>query len=179
VHLPALSDHAPGFWVADLRFEVAVEKGWLALQTPISGFETETERLKIGMAVAYVRNRPAMADRYYDLIHHPLGEKLSELHRANRALADKIDAEIVEWGVKVDSRLSPSRVEVALLTEKSDASLETATWWRTAVDAVRPTAAADGLVVVGPRFARLDTISVLEYRNLTIMEPPSRKFSAT
>lgn len=177
VHIPVLSAREPGFWVADLRFEFPVEKGWLASQAPISGFENETEQLKIGLAVAHLRSRPAMADKYYGLVHSPLGDQLSSLYKANRSLADAVDAEIVEWGVRIDSRLNPSRVEVVLLSETSDASSGAVAWWRTAVDAVRPAAAAAGLAVLGPRFARLDTISVLEYRNLTIMPSPSRKFS--
>lgn len=49
VYLPALE---PGFWVADLRIELPVEKGWLAGQTPTKGFDNEDSQRGLGARLA-------------------------------------------------------------------------------------------------------------------------------
>lgn len=177
VHLPALCNVEEGFWVADLRIEFPVEKGWLASQAAIRGFEDDAEREKIGRAVARIRERPAMAREYYDLIHGPLGDQLTQVHKSNKDLADRLEEQTVEWGVQVDSRLRLGRVEVVLLSESEDISAEVQEWWRVAVDSLRQDATASLISIVGPRFDRLDTISVSEYRRLTILPSPSRRFS--
>jgi hypothetical protein len=177
VHLPALSIAEEGFWVADLRIEFPVEKGWIAGQTPISGFDNEVDREKIGKAIARIRERPALASKYYDFVHGPLGDELAQIYKGDRALAENIERQTIEWGIQVDSRLHPERIEVVLLGEGVGLSAEVQEWWRVAVDLLRPNASANSLLIVGPRFDSIDRIPVAEYRRLTILPSPSRYFS--
>ena len=55
IYLPNL----PGeeFWVADLRIEVPVEKGWLAYQERLDGFGSEEAQSIVGQRVGWLRER--------------------------------------------------------------------------------------------------------------------------
>jgi hypothetical protein len=179
IHLPALSEEEEGFWVADLRIEYPVEKGWLAGQPRVPGFHTEREQEKVGRAIAHLRGRPAMARSFLEHVVAPLREHLTILRQSNRSLANRIDDEIREWGVQVDSRLDPKSVEIILLTEGQEASAGVKEWWRLTVDTLRsrPEALGAGMTILGPRFERLDVLPVSEYRRLAIQPRPHKKFS--
>ncbi|MEU3348750.1 hypothetical protein ABZ723_27910, partial [Streptomyces sp. NPDC006700] len=71
---------------------------------------------------------------------------------------------------------STKRVEIILLSEGADPSAATRTWWREAVDCLREEA-GDVLLITGPRFERLDQLSVSDYRRLTPLAKPHQKFS--
>jgi hypothetical protein len=157
--------------------EFPAEKGWLACQEPINGFDNEVDREKIGKAIARIRERPALARKYYDLVHGPLGFELARIHKDNKMLAAKIDEQAIEWGIQVDSRLRPERIEIVLLGQGDGFSADVQEWWRLAVDSLRPEASVHSLLIVGPRFDSIDRISVAEYRRLTIVPSPSRYFS--
>ncbi|MFJ8271127.1 hypothetical protein ACIQ8G_12355 [Streptomyces sp. NPDC094154] len=176
IHVPLLSSYAPGFWVADLRFEYPVEKGWLASQERLKGFESERHQEVVGRAVAWLRERPAMSGDFVRLVARPVRTLLGELRVSDREAADRLDREIAEWAVAVDSRLEPKRVEIILLSEGADPSAATRTWWREAVDCLREEA-GDVLLITGPRFERLDQLSVSDYRRLTPLAKPHQKFS--
>jgi hypothetical protein len=179
VHLPALSTMKAGFWVADLRIEYPVDKGWLAGQERFAGFQTETDQQKIGAAIAYLRQRPAMARSFVDNVLGPLEDLLGELRKIDRALAQRVDNEAVEWAVRTDSRLNPGRIEIVLLADAGEFDPGVREWWRLAVDSLRTRAGAadEGLTIIGPRFERLDTLSVSDYRKLTILPIPHNRFS--
>jgi hypothetical protein len=49
-----------GFWVADLRLEVPVEKGWLAGQQRKPGYLDEIGAEKFGQRLVRIRERPAV-----------------------------------------------------------------------------------------------------------------------
>jgi hypothetical protein len=179
IHLPALSEQEDGFWVADLRLEYPVEKGWLAGQPRVPAFHSELEQEKVGRAIAHLRGRPAMARSFLEHVVAPLREHLTTLRKSDRSLANRIDDEVREWGVLVDSRLYPRRIEIVLLTEGQEASADVREWWRLAVDAIRsrPEALAAGMTILGPRFERLDVLPVTEYRRLAIQPRPHKRFS--
>ncbi|MFI2347147.1 hypothetical protein ACH492_08825 [Streptomyces sp. NPDC019443] len=176
LHVPRLTEHAAGFWVADLRIEYPVEKGWLARQKPLKGFTSEHEQEVVGRAIAWLRERPAMGRAFIDFVARPLRTLLGELRAGEPEAAQAMDDEIAEWAVSVDSRLNPRRVEVILLSDGSDPSAATQRWWREAVDRLRESA-GDGLAILGPRFERLDQLSVSDYRRLTALAKPHQKFS--
>ncbi|MEU6373389.1 hypothetical protein [Streptomyces sp. NPDC046909] len=176
LHVPLLSTYEPGFWAADLRFEYPVEKGWLAKQERLKGFESERDQEAVGRAVAWLRERPAMGAPFIQFVAIPLRTMLGDLRTADRGAADLMDSEIAEWAVSIDSRLEPRRVEIVLLSEGSTPSATSQAWWRNAVDRLRE-GAGDGLVILGPRFERLDQMPVSDYRRLTALAKPHQKFS--
>jgi hypothetical protein len=63
-------------WIADLRFECAIEKGMLVGKQPIRGFSTEDGYLRCARKVARVRSRAAIDDDIDACILRPLAECL-------------------------------------------------------------------------------------------------------
>lgn len=175
VHVPQLADVEDGFWVADLRFECSADKGWLAGQQKYSGFASEQQQESVGRAIARLRRRPALARRYYDYVASPLADKLTELLKSNPDLQDKVDEQVQEFGLRIDSRLNPQRIEIVLISRDADLSDDVWTWWREAIDGLREDGGADAPTILGPRAARLDQISVLDYEALTVVEAPLAK----
>ncbi|MFE1881879.1 hypothetical protein [Streptomyces diastatochromogenes] len=179
LHIPLLSDIRPGLWVADLRIEYPVEKSWLATQSRYRGWATEREQMIVGQAVARQRQRPAMGRVFIEHVILPTRGWLGELRKGQRELADKVDREIPEWAVEVDSRLDPKRVAIVLLSQDCDPSDDVQQWWRETVERLREHASTAGasLTIIGPRFERLDRLPVSEYRKLTALDSPHSKFS--
>ncbi|PAZ16672.1 hypothetical protein CLM62_06980 [Streptomyces sp. SA15] len=179
LHVPLLAEIRAGLWVADLRIEYPVEKSWVAGQERLRGWATERDQQIVGQALARQRQRPAMGRPFIDHVLKPTRRRLGELRRDQRGLADRVDAEISEWAVEVDSRLDPKRVAIVLLSDDSTPSEEVQQWWRETVDHLREGVAAEGggLTIIGPRFERLDELSVGEYRKLTPLDTPHSRFS--
>ncbi|PWI41152.1 hypothetical protein CK485_27820 [Streptomyces sp. ICBB 8177] len=177
--MPLLSDARPGLWAADLRIEYPVEKTWLAGQERLRGWATEREQEIVGLAVARQRQRPAMGRRFIEHVLLPTRKRLGELRKRQRALADRLDQEIPEWAVEVDSRLDPRRVAIVLLSQDCMPSDPVQQWWRETVEHLREGASASGggMTIIGPRFERLDELPVSEYRKLTPLDSPHGKFS--
>lgn len=141
LHLPALAD---GFYVADLRLEMPVEKGWLATKTPTRGFNSENEAEIVGERIARIRRRPALAGRLVEAIHRPLVEALKALKVDDRELWDRIAAAIAEVRVATDSRLDPRTGRVFVLSEERIPG-DVEEWFRGWWDAVNLAAAANGI----------------------------------
>ncbi|MEK2492377.1 hypothetical protein WN990_22760 [Kitasatospora purpeofusca] len=179
LHVPGLSELEAGFWVADLRYEYPVEKGWLAQQDRIKGFPSEGAQEVVAQAVSWLRQRPAMGSSFIQLLIIPLREALAQLRQEDPALADQIDDQIKEWAVRVDSRLEPSRIEPVLLSDGEDASEPVVEWWRAFVDSIRQQASDQeaGVSILAARFERLDRMTVSDFRTLVPMAPPHSKFS--
>jgi hypothetical protein len=114
LHLPALPG---GFWVADLRIEVPVEKGWLATREPVDGFADETKQRAVGERIAVLRSRPAFAGSFVDTVQQPLVAALKSLRATDRALYDRMDVQVDEVCVELDSLVNPSQARVMLLCE--------------------------------------------------------------
>ncbi|MFI9046064.1 hypothetical protein [Streptomyces sp. NPDC053427] len=176
VHLPALHLHAPGFWVADLRFDQPVEKSWLARQHPVQAFGSETEQEVVGEALSWLRRRPAMGSAFIDHVQQPVNDALESLRRSDKALWKTVDREIAEWAVNCDSRLEPTHAKIVLLSAVEAPSSECVRWWRETVDRLRASAEKT-LIIAGPEFQRLDVITVTEYRELTVLGKPHRSLS--
>jgi hypothetical protein len=164
LHVPALS---PGFFVADLRISFPVEKGWLARQARIDGFGTEELRERVGDRLALLSGRPAFAGSFVATIQKPLTEALRELKRADRAAFDRMNEAVPEVGVLMDSRLTPSDVQVVVISSVPLDGPETE-WWNAWWDGCRQRAADVGISLQALDFKVLDnTYSAAEYRRLT------------
>jgi hypothetical protein len=115
MHLPALTG---GFWVADFRIEVPVEKGWLATRRRLDGFADEAAQRRLGERIAMLRSRPAFAGRFVDLVQRPLVVALKDLRATNRDLYDRMESQVDEVAVELDSLLDPHDARITLLVER-------------------------------------------------------------
>ena len=165
LHLPALPD---GFWVADLRIEVPVEKGWLAGATRIDGFGDEELQRRVGERVSLLRRRPAFSGTFVEAVQKPLVMALRQLRVTDRSLFNDVDATVVEVGVAMDSHLRPSEARLTLITDAvlSDAVAE---WWGTWWDAAHRQARERGFRLHALDVRSLDDLSAREYRDLTVV----------
>ena len=156
LHVPAL---VPGFYVADLRISLPVEKGWLARQARTVAFGSEEERQRVGDRLALLSGRPAFAGAFVASIQNPLTAALRERKRTDREAFDSLDELVPEVGVLMDSRLNPSDVQVVVL---STAPLDAAQteWWVTRWDSCRERAGAVGITLQALDFtSRADAIA--------------------
>jgi hypothetical protein len=163
LHLPALSEQHEGFWVADFRLEMPIEKSWLVGRVPIRGFATEEEARMVPKVIGQLRSRPAWADSVNDSVGSTLLKALGELKSGNRGLFDSVTSGIDEIGVKADSMLNPRWIEVMAFSHEvlEDGVHE---WWESTTDRIREAANGQGLKVQATGTASLDTIPVSHYR---------------
>jgi hypothetical protein len=163
MHLPAMPG---GFWVADLRIEVPVEKGWLATRTKLDGFTDEAARRRVGERVAMLRSRPAFAGRFVSLVQRPLVEALKELRSADQELYSRMQEQVDEVAVELDSLLDPHEARVTLLVT-SDVDSDVADWWNTWWGATTESCAAAGLMLHAFGVRSTSEVTVAEYRRMT------------
>lgn len=163
LHVPALPD---GFWVADFRIEMPMEKGWLAAQTPVDGFGDETARRKVGERIAILRSRPAFAPRFIDLIQRPLIQALKTLRSKNPALFESMDEREPEVAVELDSFLDPRVARVTLLVS-GPVSEDIKEWWSAWWDETSERCESSGLTLQPFAVRETSQVTLAEYRRMT------------
>jgi hypothetical protein len=164
LHVPAL---ATGFYAADFRFSFPVEKGWLARQARIDGFGSEELRQRVGDRVALLGGRPAFARTFVETVQAPLTTALRQLKQTNRHLYDRLDRDVPELGVRLDSRLNPSTAQIVVVCH-SPLDKEETEWWNSWWDDRRGPASEIGISLQALDFKVLDAgYSAAEYRQLT------------
>ena len=73
-----------GVWVADLRLEIPVEKGWLVGREPSDGFATPKEYNTLAARLASRRGRPAISPLLTSCLTQPLRDWLGGGGRRHR-----------------------------------------------------------------------------------------------
>ncbi len=170
LHVPALT---PGFYVADFRISFPVEKGWLARQARIDGFGAEELRQRVGDRLALLSGRPAFAGSFVATIQGPLTTALRELKRTDREAFNRLDQAVPEVGVLMDSRLSPSNVQLVVISTAPLDEQQTR-WWNEFWDGCREKANAVGITLQALDFKVLDgRYPAAEYRRLTLLPLPN------
>lgn len=164
LHLPALPD---GFWVADLRLEVPVEKGWLAKQAPLRGFPDEAGARIVGERIAHLRSRPAFAGRFVAAVQMPLRAALQELKRRAKADWARMHAQILEIGVSLDSLLDPHFAELTLLLDETELDTDLRRWWQEWWDSALPYAQEQGVQLLPLVVRSTAEVTLAEYRRMT------------
>jgi hypothetical protein len=150
-----------------LRIEVPVEKAWLAQQERIVGFKTEAEKRRIGAKLADVRARPAFS-RDLGALHRGIDVLLRASPDDDNDLIERLATGVHEVGLRLDSHLSPTSVQVVFLTGAAlDAEcLEHLGNWR----AEMATELGDSGIALHPHDVQaLDAMSAAEYRKLAIV----------
>lgn len=165
-HVPALT---PGFYVADFRISFPVEKGWLALQARIDGFGSEELRQRVGDRLALLGRRPAFAGAFVRTVQGPLVDALKVLKNTDRQAFDRMNELVPEVGVLLDSRLSPTTVQVVVLCREPLADMRK-DWWNAWWDGCRQQAASEGITLQALDFKVLDEhYPAIDYLKLTIL----------
>lgn len=163
MHLPALGG---GFWVADFRIEMPVEKGWLATRRRLDGFADEAAQRRVGERIAMLRSRPAFAGRFVALVQRPLVAALKDLRTTNRDLYDRMDSQVEEVAVELDSLLNPHSARVTLLVEQQ-VDQEIDDWWHQWWDTASESCQTTDLVLYSFAVRRTSDVSLAEYRRMT------------
>ncbi len=161
-HLPALGN---GFWVADLRIEIPLEKGVLAELDVIPGHADEVDRRSFGARLANRRSRPAFSDQFVSVIQAPLVGMLRELERRDATLFAAMDPD-VEVYVRLDDHLAPTTVEVVLVSDRT-ASPEVVGWWQEWWDVAHQEALKIGVNLMPLLVTSADDLTLTEFRQLT------------
>ena len=163
MHIPALPG---GFWVADFRIEVPVEKGWLATRTRLDGFTDEAGQRRVGERIAMLRSRPAFASRFVEHVQRPLVTALRGLREANRDLYDRMSVQVDEVAVELDSFLDPHDVRVTLLVD-APVDQDVEAWWRNWWDQSSERCQEADLTLQAFAVRAMSEVSVSEYRRMT------------
>ena len=163
VHLPALSDRAPGFWVADLRLEMPIEKSWLVGRVPIQGFATEEDARQLPARIDAIRSRPAWSQVIVDEVQGPLAASLRELKTQDRLLFDQVSLELAEIGAAADSLIAPATVQLAVFHELP-VSAQVREWWIEMSGLLADRLEARGVSVQPSELLNLSQCSVARYR---------------
>jgi hypothetical protein len=85
----------PGTWVADLRIEVPLEKGWLVGREPRPGFATLAEYRTLASRLAVRRGRPALSGPLTEQVVRPLRDWLKDKGKQYRNQAESLRLRVV------------------------------------------------------------------------------------
>lgn len=160
IHLPELED---GFWVADLRIEVPVEKGWLAQQAPTRAFATEEAQLEVGARLARLRSRPAFAGSFVEALHRPLVDALKALKSTDKERWARLLSNVTEVRAAVDNRLEPTTAQIYVLNDTRIPG-DVQDWFRTWWDEANQRASTAGIALQALRVETYAELSAHEYR---------------
>jgi hypothetical protein len=161
-HLPAVDD---GFWVADLRIELPIEKGLLGILDVSPGHLGEEDRRAFGERLAGRRSRPAFSDLFCDVVQKPLVSRLKELRKTDEDLYAQMDLD-VEVCARMDNHLDPHVVQVALVCEQPPTP-EVLRWWQSWWAEATSPADDSGINLLPLQILYSDQMNVKEYRQFT------------
>lgn len=165
VPLPGIPE---GFWIADLRLELPVEKGWLSQQNRIIAFETEEERRSFAGRLAWLRDRPAYSKEFNATVYSPLDAAMDALIAEETPGGSAAQEQLVEVCVRVDSQIRPSSAQLFVLTN-APCALELRNWFEDLRDQMRVAAVAAGIDLLALDVRTVDEVSAREYRQLSVL----------
>jgi hypothetical protein len=120
-------------WVADLRIEVAVEKGVLVGAVPIDAFPDEGSYEQLGERLAYRRGRPALNSVFHELLNATT-RSMKQESNAMRNKARRVRAGIykLKLAIQDGTRLEPRAAKLFVVTHgppSEEAQEWFADWW--------------------------------------------------
>lgn len=120
-------------WVADLRIEFPVEKGWLALQEPIAGFNDQAGYDEFGLMCGRYRTRPGIADAIYTDVIDVLREWLETLRKNERPLYEALATGIKRLFIDIrGDHLTPEAIQLIFVSESTlgpELASRLERWW--------------------------------------------------
>lgn len=166
-YLTHISGLEPGFWIADTRIEMPIEKSWLVQSASVRGFETEDEYLAFADHLAANRRRPALAASILDHLVNPLKASLDALPTEEATeLLDPVEEILLDVA---GDRVTPESVQLVVLC-KGDCPAHVREWFEGWWDGARA-AADDELALLRPRFEHggQDGLPVDEHRRMVAL----------
>jgi hypothetical protein len=149
-----------GLWIADLRIEVPVEKGWLVGREPITAFETEDDYLRLARRLARRADRPALDNAVSICVVRSLREQLGKLGKAERA---SLTGEIRELRLAITGpRLTPSAARLIIIAHDTP-SERVKEWFDEWWEAAREGCHAIGVTLLGNRYATMASLTAADY----------------
>jgi hypothetical protein len=159
-----------GLWVADLRLQVPVDKGWLVgrKSTVFDGFPDDMSRVAFAEKIAAQASRRALSDPVIRHIANPMRTALEKLSRDSGEREEKLDP-VVEFALRFSgSELAPTVVQLVVLSHTpvpEDVRSWYRAWWAGNV------AEHDvGASVLEPDFQLLEVMTADDYRRLVILD---------
>jgi hypothetical protein len=150
---------AGGPWIADLRMEVPMEKGWFVERQVYEAFGEEQEYLSFAERLAGRRARPALADVVITHVVKPLRNWLGQVEPG-------VHEPVSEVRLAVGgNRLMPDRAGLLVLTERDPLPPAPREAWDSWWDETREPAAQAGLALVANRYETLRTLAAIDYRD--------------
>lgn len=142
-----------GFWVADLRLEVPVDKSHLIGQSPMPAFKTPEEYSLLADKLGAQRSRPAVPDSCLEQVVTPMFELVRE--------ADGLLEGVRELRVLCNDPNRPTEVTIFVVTDDNIQADQLA--WSDVIETVSVSALTHGLRVLGPEITTLMDMSALDY----------------
>jgi hypothetical protein len=123
-------------WVADLRIEMALEKGLLVARTPIEAFPDEDGYVAFANFLARRRGRPALASVFHEVLSATTRRLRSE-RNAYRTLARRARGNVYKLMLAIEdgTRLAPVAAKLYVVTDgppSDDARGWFDLWWNEA-----------------------------------------------
>ncbi len=146
-----------GLWVADLRFEIPVDKALLATLTPQDGFADEAGYADLAGRLAEARQRAAVPDPCLNHVAKPLFDAVRE--RQDQGVNPNVC--VREIRVICNDPTAPTTVHLLVVAEQG--YRPSVDEWNGIFDLVHPKAAAAGIALTGPEIAGLDELNALDY----------------
>lgn len=150
-----------GFWVADLRIEVPIEKSWLVGRRPIAGFADEAGYLKLAERLARRCDRPALANVISEEVVRALKQGLQKLSKTEKA---ELLQHVKELRLLTDgNRLNPVAAQLMVITVDNPAPLIVQKWFDEWWDMAQAACDPKGLILLGNQWATLTTLTAADY----------------
>lgn len=146
-----------GFWVADLRLELPVEKTLLLARTPLDGFRDEVGYGQFAERLGARKMRADVPNDVLDHVRAPLFEAVRL--RADRGIS--LNEGVREIRIQLDDPFKPARV-VVFVVANDGASLDIEEW-EAVISEIYPHAAEHGITVLGPEVMSLDDMTARDY----------------
>jgi len=165
--LPPIPDE-PGVWVADLRVELPIEKGWLVGTTPIRCLPNLQEAREFARKLGRTRARPAL-DGPSDFVVQHLRKSIGRMKPGKRAQVlgclplDGLCLKLIGTGREVTG------LQLYILSERGTPDDDTRSWfeqWRDRVETKVP----NDFDFLGTVYGSLESLSALAYRDLVQLD---------
>ncbi|WAL72679.1 hypothetical protein OU787_14895 [Kitasatospora sp. YST-16] len=146
-------------WVADLRVEIPVEKSILLHREPLPSYQDEKDYGNVARRLAFLRQRPDVAEACLDHVAKPLFAFLREKVQEDPEFAEVLD----HVRIFQDSPMQPTQAQVILVLRHAKDRDEWAGVWDEANEVVYESGAQVGLIVIPIKAATMFELTAAEY----------------